>query len=563
MASTFVLGGMLAGCGSTTTTATPATGSRTAVVAMPVNTEPNWFFPVLASTAYSDINSQMNFLMYKPLVAITSQDTVDYHRSVAKAIHYNKQGTRYVITLNPRFRWSNGRPVTAQDVIFTWNIMKAASQMSSNPPWTYGGAGGGGIPSLFQSVQAHGANKVVVTLNKAVNQSWFIHNGLGQIIPVPKATWDKYPHNMNKELTFIKSVANSPNNSIYSVVDGPFKFSNFQPNNYWAFVPNKAYGGHRANLTKLQFQYFTSSSAEFTALKTGAINVGYLPPSLWNARKQLTKDTRWKAYLFGFNMIRVNQNPKALNGLGSAFSHAYVRRALEMGVNQAGIIQSIYHNNAIPETSPIPSRPQTPFYDPHLSQNPNAFNLKAGRKLLEAHGWHLVNGVMTKNGITLSMPLIYNSGSSTVASTVQLLKTDWAKEGIKIALVPEPYDTVITTMHSNPAKWAMAYWGGGWTYQPDYYPSGGQLFAKGSAANAGDYRSHIMDTLIRASYQPGTAQQTMQALSAYEKWAWKDVPDVWMPVVAQLNEHSQSIHGVAKTFNAITALYAPNRWTFK
>lgn len=555
------LGMTLAGCGTSAAAgqAPHSSALSTVVMALPVQTEPNWFFPVLASTAFIDVNSQMNFLMYKPLVYISKTDGIDYQKSLAQSITYNPSGTRYVITLGSKYAWSNGRPVTAQDVVFTWDVMQAASQ--NNAVWSYGGAGGGGVPADFQSVTADGTHKVIVTLVHPENQSWFIHNGLAQIIPVPASVWDKYPGNMSQELNYIRSVANVPTAKPYSVVDGPFKFSQMAPNDYWSFVPNASYGGHKATMKKLEFQYETSTTNEFAGLKTGTVDVGYLPPSLWNSKGQLAHDQFWSGYAFGFNMARVNQSPLAEGGLGPVFSQRYVRAALEMGINQQGIINSFYHGRGVTEDSPVPPQPPTKFYDAALKNNPYPFNPTAGKRLLESHGWAMVNGVMTKHGVKLSFPLIYTSGSTTIADVVQLVKSDWAREGVQVSLVPEQFDNVVQTMHSNPSKWDAAFWGGGWTYQPDYYPTGGELFATGSAANAGHYASSTMNRLIQNSYQPGTPQQTKQALFAYEAWAAHDIPYLWFPWVAQLNETVNTLHHVQSTYNPITDLYYPNYWS--
>jgi len=129
--------------------------------------------------------------------------------------------------------------------------------------------------------------------------------------------------------------------------------------------------------------------------------------------------------------------------------------------------------------------------------------------------------------------------------------------------VPEQFDNVVQTMHGNPSKWDAAFWGGGWTYQPDYYPTGGELFARGAAANAGHYDSPTMNRLIQASYQPGTPQQTKQALFAYEAWAAHDIPYLWFPWTAQFNETANAVQGVQSTYNPITDLYYPNYWTTK
>ena len=64
--------------------------------------------------------------MYKPLLYISNQDTVHYTRSLADKITYNKAGDEYRIDLNPKYHWSNGDPVTAQDFVFAWDLLVAS-----------------------------------------------------------------------------------------------------------------------------------------------------------------------------------------------------------------------------------------------------------------------------------------------------------------------------------------------------------------------------------------------------------------------------------------------------
>ena len=550
-----------AGCGSTSS---PAAAVKTAVVALTPQTSPNWFFPIRAVGSGSDVNMQMESLLYKPLLTITGTDGIDYNRSLASHVNVSHNNTVFTITLNPRYKWSDGKPITAQDVLFTWNIIKTTSTHATNLPWSHAGSGVGGIPSQWRSVTTRGSHTVIVTLTQPVNPQWFIRNGLAQIAPVPKFVWDKYPGNMIKTLAFIKSVANSPKNPAFNVVDGPYHFDTMQANNYWSFVPNPQYGGHPSTLTKVVFQYESSASSEFTGLKNGTISVGYLPASLWGARAQLTHDRLSPAYLFGFNYLQPNLSSKAPHSLGSVFQQRYVREALQMGIDQQSIVQTMFHGQAVAENGPIPAQPRTKFYDPALAKPLYPFNPQAGKRLLESHGWHLINGVMTNpHGVKLAFTLTYVSGSNTDTAIVQLIQHDWASEGVQITLQSQPFDNIIAFANqTDPTKWNMVWWGGGWTYEPDFYPSGGGLFASGSGANFGGYESSQMNHLIQATYAPGTPSEITSRMNAYQTWAAADLPVLWIPWNSTLNVHAANLHGSMKTFNPVSDLYSPNYWTF-
>ncbi len=557
---------LLAGCGTTGTSAAQAKSpvGNVALDALPVQISPNWFFPVESSTAFSVYNSQMNSLMYVPLLHISKTDGIDYQRSLASNVSVNSNDTVYTITLHKKWHWSNGKPVTSADVVWTANLLLATSSGSSSLPWGYGGAGIGGLPTRWQSVKADGPYKVIVTLNKPSNPEWFIHNGLAQIVPAPKSVWDIHK-NMNNELSFIKSEANNPGSKYYSVVDGAFKFDAAQSktnNQYWAFVPNPAYDGHKATIKKLDWVYESGNSSEFAALKQSKVNVGYLPFSLYDSRSQLTGDHFSTLYPFGFNYLVINFSHKAPGNFGTMIGSRYVRQALEMGINQKGMISSFYHGHGVVGFSPLPAKPHTSFYDPAL-KNPTPYNPAAGKKLLLKHGWTMNHGVMTKGNLKLAFTLDYVSGVTAVANQVQLVKQDLAQEGVQVNLESQPFNTLIAdTNQANAGKWQVVWWGGGWVYSPDFYPTGGGLFATGSAANYGGYQSHTMNHLIQTTYQPGSPTQIRSRLNSYLGYASSQLPVLWMPwTPTAFEETANYIHGVNSSYNPITDTQYPNYWT--
>lgn len=560
----------LAGCGAAQSSGKGAPSTNkpqyggTAVYALQEQTSPNWFFPLVSLSADTVINFQTDFMMYKPLLYFNKSDQLDLKHALAQSVTWNKTDSVYTIQLNPKWHWSNGSAVTAQDVVFTWDIMKAASEPNTNYAWSFSGEGFGGIPTIWQSVVATGPDTVVVTTTKPRNPEWFIRNGLDEIIPIPKSVWNKYPGNMTKEMAFINSVANSPLNAVYNVVDGPYKLASYQANNDWIFVPNPLYDGHKSYLSKVVFQYQTSASSEFAALKTGTVNVGYLGVSVLSARNQLTNDQMSVAYPLGFDYMNINLNSAAPNGIGTAFNTLPVRQALQLGVDEQGMIQHIFHGYGVVDDSTLAPAPKTSFFNPALTQQPYAFNLARGKKILENNGWHEVNGVMTKNGVKLEFTLDYASGSQSGTDMVELLKQDWAQEGIVANLVSQPFDTVVSYGQSNANKWAMIDWDqgnlGGWTYG-NPYPSGGGLFATGGGENSGGYNNLQMDKLIQATYEPGTQTQILSRLYAYQTYAAQQLPGaIFLPWEPLFNVHANNIHGVASTFNPIGDVIHPNYW---
>jgi peptide/nickel transport system substrate-binding protein len=176
---------------------------------------------------------------------------------------------------------------------------------------------------------------------------------------------------------------------------------------------------------------------------------------------------------------------------------------------------------------------------------------------------------MTKGGKKLSFTLLYSAGDISLASTVQLIKSSWAQEGIQLSLLSMPLNQVLAEESQTDAnKWQMAYWGAGWTYQLDYYPTGGNLFATGAGENGGGYSSQPLDKLIQQTYLPGSPAQIKARMDAYQAFMAKNLPVLWMPWfpmgyarVTGYTVHADNLHGTVKTFNPVTDYLYANYWT--
>src|ERR1700728_146954 len=82
-------------------------------------------------------------------------------------------------TLKSNYKWSNGQPITSQDVLFWWYQLKAALK-ESPANWAYY-TPDLGIPDEVSSITAPNASTVTLHLTKAVNPTWFWQDALGAI----------------------------------------------------------------------------------------------------------------------------------------------------------------------------------------------------------------------------------------------------------------------------------------------------------------------------------------------------------------------------------------------
>ncbi len=218
-----------------------------------------------------------------------------------------------------------------------------------------------------------------------------------------------------------------------------------------------------------------------------------------------------------------------------------MRQALQYGIDNNSIDSALFKGYAKAITGPIPTVPKTKFLDPNLP-NYYPYNPAKGKQLLEAHGWKEVNGVMTKGSQKLNFTFVFVSGSTVTQDVAELMKQDWAQEGIQVTLKPMNFSNYIS-MISNPKdnSWQLGS-GSGWIYDgPGFYPSGETLFQTGTPNGTG-FSDPKEDALIQATLQPyPTEQETMQKFFAWEDYTAKVLPFLWGQNVATIGVNSNNV----------------------
>jgi peptide/nickel transport system substrate-binding protein len=523
-------------------------------------TQLDWFFPLNTASSDTVPNQQLIDQLYKPMLWVNNNYTINWKSSIARKVTYNKAGTVYHVFLNPKWHWSNGMPVTSKDVMFTWNVIKAASATNAPAPWPFVGEGTGDIPQGIKSIVPNGNYELTITLDKPANQQWFEYNGIIQLTPMPAVPWDRYPSNMTKEIKYL--AANGSNPMFDTVVDGPFKIVSGVPGQGWTLVPNPKYDGHKSTLRKLVFVYEASNTSELAALKSGQINVGYLDQSQLGSEPALTRMGDVVKPVYGFGIFWTEMNMWPGSPTKSIFDHLYVRQALQMGEDINGIDTDIYKGYATSIYGPIAPIPATKFLDPKLAKPIYPFNIAAGTKLLEKHGWKMVHGVLTKGKQQMKFQLMYVSGLTSTTEEVEVMQEDWKKEGIDVSLKGVPFSTFVTiTSNKKDHQWGLAV-GSGWDYNgPGFYPTGGQLFATNAPSGTG-FSNSMEDKLIAATHVPYANEAiTMKHFMAYEDYTARILPFLWLNNPATLTVVAPDVHNVFQYLDGATAYPQMQYWT--
>ena len=598
---------LAAGCGSSSGTSPSSTTTVKGAVATLENINgagANCIFPFQGTQCYSVTNYEdFQYLMVRPLYMFggnsSTSISVDYADSPANAPIYSDGGKTVVINLKG-WKWSNGQSVDAKDLVFMLNMLEAEKA-------NYAGYTPGLLPDNMASYSATGANQVTLHLKKAYSSIWFTYNQLAILYPFP-LTWDVSKAGgaagsggcstdsaadgwakCKAVYTFLtaqsKDTATYATNPLWKVVDGPYKLTAFNIDGSYTFVPNTSYSGPQKASVTLKFQNYTSDTAVYTALKTGALSTGPIPSTdlapasknylpavnpLASAGYSLEPQV---AFVIGFAYTNFN-NPT----YGPAFRQLYFRQALQMLDNQKGMVSAVGRGYATITSAGVPTVPASQWVSSDMTANggqgPYPYDPAKAEALLKAHGWKVVGGVLTcesagtgaadcgagvAKGTQAKFSMLYTSGISTQEDEVDILKSGFGQAGIQLSPQGETFDTLLSdTTPCKPSqascKWTFLYLGG-WGFDgPGFEPTGEPLYSTGAPNNSGSYSNPTMDSLINATH----TSSSLNTFHTYANYTATELPALWMPWPVNTQAVSNNLHHV--TQNPL-GMYFPEYWT--
>jgi peptide/nickel transport system substrate-binding protein len=600
---------LVAGCASTTSPSSSSSGGKplkggTATVSLAAGVTLNWIFPFYSITNASVYNdNQFQWLMYRPLYMFGNNTntsvTINYPLSPADAPVYSNGGR--TVTINMKgWKWSNGETVDAADVVFFLNMTEAEKSI-----WYAYSAGL--LPDNVVSYKATGPDQLTMQLNQAYSSLWYTYNQLAELNPMPMAwdvtslgaapgsggcTTDSAADGWAKckaVYTFLtaqsqqaSSYATSP---LWSVVDGPWKLSSFNTNGNVTIVPNASYSGSpKPQLDAVKFVPFTDDSAEYTALKTNQLDIGYIPtqdlPQKPASSPLPATDPLGSSYYleplfsYGIQYAQPNfNNPQ----VGYLVRQLYIRQAMQYAEDQPGIAKAIWRGYASIVSGPVPTVPANPFVPAIQNENggqgPYPYDPAKARALLTSHGWSESGGVMTCTdpskcgaGITqgekLQLTFVYSTGIAAATATYQAIKSEESQVGIAVTLEGESFNSIIgqsapcTPMGPKCNVQVFAY--GGWSFDgPGMEPTGEPLFATGAGSNSGNYSDPTMDKLINETH----TSSSMAVFDQYATYGAEQLPFMWVPEPNpyQIQAVTGKLHGV--TFSPMFTML-PEYWYF-
>jgi peptide/nickel transport system substrate-binding protein len=593
---------LISACSTTTPTSSgkPEIGG-TVTFAEPPGSPPTYIFP-LYDGANSGNNNITNLqpLMWLPLYwfghSQNAQATINYSLSMAYPPKFSDGGKTVTMTLK-KYLWSDGKPVTSRDLVFWMNLLLAEkNQSAAYVP--------GGWMDHVTGMSAPNPSTFVLRLDVAYNPTYLLYNGLSILEPIPQQSWDKTSAtspvgNYDETPAGARAVYNYLNtesmslstwdtNPLWQVVDGPWRLkpdTGFQVTGQTIFVPNRQYSGpDKPKISELEELPFTSSTAEFDALRAGTVDYGYVPTTdvagLASLKAEGYSIKPW--YEWGITFIQINfSNPR----YAALEDQLYIRQAMQHLIDQPAYIQRILLNYGTPTYGPVPTFPASTFLNPAEKSNPYPYSPSAAQKLLTSHGWAIPAsggaatctragsgsadcGAGIAKGTRLVFPFLYPAGTPSLQDEAEAMQAAFYSSGIQLSLSEAPADTVLsetfacigkTTATCPASSTALSLMGSPvYTYVPIYYPDGDSLFGCGGATNGGNYCDSQVESMIKQIISDSAAA-SQSVLYRYQLLVADQIPVLWFPNSAyQISAISPKLGGV--TAQDSTAHIYPSTW---
>ncbi len=397
--------------------------------------------PLYATTSTEKAASQ---LVYPGLLSYDSANKL--HAELAESWTHDDSGKIWTVKLKPDLVWSDGEKFTANDVVFTVNLMKDENINST-------------LASSWGSIETKAVDDRTITFSLS-NPLMSFDTALTFGV-VPKHVLD------NKSALDIASIFNDSPQEVAGM--GPFLLNSIEEigdQSIWHFSPNKHYYAGQPKLDELSIRTYLDDTSLLNGLERGEVN----------AISDITIDMIHQLDQNKFKVIQL----KTADGVYAIFNNdssivgsSAIRQALRLGLDRTAIRQQVTKDNASPSA---PTDLETPIatgvYDSIDQLKQPDYNLEQAKTDLTNAGWVLNDGdqYRTKDGNELAINIVTIAGTN-YQNVADQIAQQWRKLGVNATvkavdasqaqqsyIVPRNYDVLIYQMHLGADPDMYAYW---------------------------------------------------------------------------------------------------------
>lgn len=414
----------------------------------------------------------------------------------------------YTYTMNPKAMWSDGKPLTTADVIFSFKAALNPKVVNSQALRNY-------LTTIDSAYNPGGdLTKVAFKLSKPYYDARSVlAGGYVPILPkhimdptnlTDKCSWADL-HNVETTNQSIKEFAlwfekpEIARDAKYQIGSGPYVFKDWvtfshitiklNPN-YWA----KDIAWAEAYPDEIIFKTINDQNSALTALKAKDVDlIDNLKPDQFATQVDIEKQPFLRKEKVFFNAYTYI----AWNNAHPLFADKQVRRALTMLIDRDEILKSVLKSLTRPIDGPIMFT--QPNYDSTVKQV--AYNFEEGKKALAAAGWSdtdgdgildkVINGKKTPFKFTFQV----NAGNETRKQILLIISEKLRKAGIEAGVTPLEWSVYLENTKSHNFEAAYGAWSGNAT-EDDVYQLWHSSQSKNKGSNYISFKNAELDKIL-------------------------------------------------------------------
>lgn len=423
----------------------------------------------------------------------------------------NKDNTVWTFHLRPGITWSDGTPITAEDIVWSWQ--RLVDPKTASPYASYPGsmrivngtdiAEGKKAPESL-GVKAINDTTLEVTL-KQPNAAFLAMLAHPSLVPIDKVLVGRFGDKWTKPEHFVSS--------------GAYKLSQWVVNERIVAVRNPKYWDNEHTvINKVTYLPISSEAADVNRYKAGEIDIVYTVPINQFAQlkktlgSELDVSPQLATYYYQFNTTR------------PPFNDDRVRKALNLALDKDIIAGKVLGQG---------QRPAWLISQPDIGgvklQNPDYANWPMDKRIAEAK--KLLAEAGFNDSHPLSFNLLYNTSESHQRIAIAA-SSMWKKNlGVEAKLQNQEWKTMLDTMHTHNFD-AVRY---AWIADYDDAATFLNTFRTGDSQNTTQYSNPDYDRALVNAAKSKTAQERGKFYQQAEDLLGRDVPAI--PVYHYVRTH--------------------------
>jgi peptide/nickel transport system substrate-binding protein len=440
---------------------------------------------------------------------------VDEHGSpfpdMAETWSLSPDGLTYTFTLRPNLFWHDGVPVTAADVVFTYELLQAPELPI--PPQVAG-------LLADATITAPDDRTVVIALTEPYS-------------PLPAyLTLGILPKHSLDGLT-MSQVYNSFFNQ-QPIGSGPYRMERLTPSEA-DLVANPAYHLDQPFIQRMELRFYRDEGAVYAALDRGELTAGLFSGNIGQTEQVDLEVQR------GLRVIPVDTGEITylyLNLNLEKFQDRRVRQALLYAVDRDELVSGALRGEAARSDSPLP--PTSWAYSPSLTRYESDPSVAA--LLLDEAGWPLdADGLRRRDGVTLGFTITVNPDPVRVAVAEQLAAA-WNRLGLNVS-VSAVGVTDLVRNRLEPRDYEATIWSHSASIDPDPYEEWHSSGASGEGANLSAFTEPRVDAILEEA-RTATQPRRKELYGEFQELFAQELPAIPLYVSTAAYVQQSALQGV-------------------